>query len=91
MAGQRAAVVMSLVPSAKLHGHDPRSDLKVVLERLQGPPAPDRRVAATRVFGVKTPDNGTGMEHIEALIDDETLNALTGPRAWPQLRGRHRG
>ena len=34
MAGQRAAVVMSLVQSAKLNGHDPWAYLKDVLERL---------------------------------------------------------
>ncbi len=33
LAGQRAAVVMSLVQSAKLHGHDPWA-FKDVLERL---------------------------------------------------------
>ncbi len=34
MAGQRAAVVMSLVQSAKLNGHDPWAYLKDVLDRL---------------------------------------------------------
>ena len=34
LAGQRAAVVMSLVQSAKLNGHDPWAYLKYVLERL---------------------------------------------------------
>ncbi|MCB4363315.1 transposase [Hydrogenophaga taeniospiralis] len=34
LAGQRAAVVMSLVQSAKLHGHDPWACLKDVLTRL---------------------------------------------------------
>ena len=38
MAGQRAAVVMSLVQSARLHGHDPWAYLKDVLKRLQGHP-----------------------------------------------------
>lgn len=38
MAGQRAAVVMSLVQSARLHGHDPWVYLKDVLQRLQGHP-----------------------------------------------------
>lgn len=38
LAGQRAAVVMSLVQSAKLHGHDPWAYLKDVLERLPGHP-----------------------------------------------------
>lgn len=33
LAGQRAAVVMSLVQSAKLHGHDPWVYLEDVLER----------------------------------------------------------
>jgi transposase len=32
--GQRAAVVMSLVQSAKLNGHDPWAHLKDVLTRL---------------------------------------------------------
>lgn len=34
LAGQRAAIVMSLLQSAKLHGHDPWVYLKDVLERL---------------------------------------------------------
>jgi hypothetical protein len=34
LAGQRAAVVMSLVQSAKLNGHDPWAYLKDVLTRL---------------------------------------------------------
>ena len=34
LAGQRAAVVMSLVQSAKLNGHDPWAYLRDVLERL---------------------------------------------------------
>ncbi len=36
LAGQRAAVVMSLVQSAKMHGHDPWAYLKDVLTRLPG-------------------------------------------------------
>jgi transposase len=39
LAGKRAAIVMSLVQSAKLHGHDPWAYLKDVLERLQGYPS----------------------------------------------------
>ncbi len=38
LAGQRAAMVMSLVQSAKLHGHNPWAYLKDVLERLQAHP-----------------------------------------------------
>jgi len=38
LAGQRAAMVMSLVQSAKLHGHDPWAYLKDVLERLLAHP-----------------------------------------------------
>jgi transposase len=34
LAGKRAAMVMSLVQSARLHGHDPWRYLKDVLERL---------------------------------------------------------
>lgn len=34
LAGQRAAVVMSLVQSAKLCGHDPYAYLKDILQRL---------------------------------------------------------
>jgi hypothetical protein len=33
-AGRRAAVIMSLIQSAKLNGHDPYLYLKDVLERL---------------------------------------------------------
>jgi transposase len=36
LAGQRAAMVMSLLQSAKLHGHDPWAYLKDVLTRLPG-------------------------------------------------------
>src|SRR5262249_24344869 len=39
LAGQRAAMGMSLVQSAKLNGHDPWAYLKDVLERLPGHPA----------------------------------------------------
>ena len=39
LAGQRAAVVMSLVQSAKLCGHDPHAYLNDVLERLPTHPA----------------------------------------------------
>jgi transposase len=38
-AGQRAAVIMSLIQSAKLNGHDPYRYLKDVLERLPTQPA----------------------------------------------------
>jgi hypothetical protein len=38
LAGQRAAMVMSLAQSAKLNGHDPWAYLKDVLERLQTHP-----------------------------------------------------
>ena len=38
MAGKRAAMVMSLVQSARLHGHDPWRYLKDVLERLLSHP-----------------------------------------------------
>lgn len=38
MAGKRAAMVMSLVQSARLHGHDPWAYLKDVLERLLSHP-----------------------------------------------------
>ena len=38
-AGQRAAVIMSLIQSAKLNGHDPYRYLKAVLERLPMQPA----------------------------------------------------
>ena len=38
-AGQRAAVIMSLIQSAKLNGHDPYLYLKDVLERLPAQPA----------------------------------------------------
>jgi transposase len=38
LAGKRAAMVMSLVQSARLHGHDPWAYLKDVLERLLGHP-----------------------------------------------------
>jgi hypothetical protein len=34
LAGQRAAAVMSLVQSARLHGHDPWVYLRNVLQRL---------------------------------------------------------
>ena len=38
LAGQRAAIVMSLVQSAKLCGHDPWTYLRDVLERLPNHP-----------------------------------------------------
>ena len=42
LAGKRAAMVMSLVQSARLHGHDPWAYLKDVLERL--PLHPNHRI-----------------------------------------------
>ena len=39
LAGQRAAIVMSLVQSAKLNGRDPHAYLRDVLERLPSHPA----------------------------------------------------
>ena len=39
LAGQRAAIVMSLVQSAKLNGHDPWAYLRDVLERPPSHPA----------------------------------------------------
>jgi transposase len=39
LAGQRAAIVMSLVQSAKLSGHDPHAYLRDVLQRLPTHPA----------------------------------------------------
>ena len=42
MAGKRAAVVMSLVVSSKLNGHDPWAYLKDVLTRL--PTHPNSRI-----------------------------------------------
>jgi transposase len=38
-AGKRAAIVMSLIQSAKLNGHDPYRYLKDLLERLPTQPA----------------------------------------------------
>jgi transposase len=38
-AGQRAAVIMSLIQSAKLNGHEPYRYLKDVMERLPTQPA----------------------------------------------------
>jgi transposase len=38
LAGQRAAMVISLVQSARLHGHDPWVYLRDVLERLLAHP-----------------------------------------------------
>jgi len=42
LTGQRAAIVMSLVQSAKLNGHDPHAYLRDVLNRL--PTHPGRRI-----------------------------------------------
>lgn len=38
-AGQRAAAIMSLIQSAKLHGHEPHAYLSDILERLPTQPA----------------------------------------------------
>jgi transposase len=42
LAGQRPAIVMSLVQWAKLNGHDPRVYLRDVLQRL--PSHPNSRI-----------------------------------------------
>ena len=39
LAGQRAAIVMSLVQSAKLNGHDPWAYLRDVLARIHSHPS----------------------------------------------------
>ena len=64
-AGQRAAVVMSLIQSAKLNGHDPYQYLKDVLERLPSHPAsrieellPHRWSASAVVRQTGTKGNG---------------------------------
>ena len=54
LAGQRAAIVMSLVQSAKLNGHEPWAYLRNVLERL--PSHPNRRIDELLPHRWKTPD-----------------------------------
>ena len=53
LVGQRAAVVMSPVHSAKLHGHDPWVYLKDVLERL--PLHPNHREEMLPIVGRRSP------------------------------------
>ena len=53
LAGKRAAMVMSLVQSVRLHGHDPWLDLKDVLERLLA--YPDNRIDELSLHGWKPP------------------------------------
>jgi transposase len=54
LAGQRAAIVMSLVQSAKLNGHDPWAYLRDVLERL--PSHPNSRIDELLPHRWKQPD-----------------------------------
>lgn len=54
LAGQRAAIVMSLVQSAKLNGHDPWAYLRDVLERL--PSHPNSRIDELLPHRWKKPD-----------------------------------
>jgi len=54
LAGQRAAIVMSLVQSAKLNGHDPWAYLRDVLERL--PSHPNSRIEELLPHRWKKPD-----------------------------------
>jgi transposase len=54
LAGQRAAIVMSLVQSAKLNGHDPWAYLRDVLERL--PSHPNSRIDELLPHRWKRPD-----------------------------------
>ena len=54
LAGQRAAIVMSLVQSAKLNGHEPWAYLRDVLERLPG--HPNSRIAELLPHRWKKPD-----------------------------------
>ena len=54
LAGQRAAIVMSLVQSAKLNGHEPWAYLRDVLERLSG--HPNSRIAELFPHRWKKPD-----------------------------------
>jgi transposase len=54
-AGERAAVVLSLIESAKLHGHDPWAYLRDVLQRL--PTQLNSRIEELLPHGCK-PDPG---------------------------------
>ena len=54
LAGQRAAIVMSLVQSAKLNGHEPWAYLRDVLERL--PSHPNSRIDELLPHHWKKPD-----------------------------------
>ena len=54
LVGQRAAIVMSLVQSAKLNGHEPWAYLRDALERLSG--HPNSRIAELLPHRWKKPD-----------------------------------
>jgi transposase len=74
-AGQRAAVIMSLIQSAKLNGHDPHHYLKDVLERL--PTQPQNRLrSCCRIVGSSS--------NIELQVM-ATLSEIVGNlRRWDQ-------
>ena len=58
-AGERAAVVLSLIESAKLNGHDPWEYLKDVFERL--PTTKQRDLAQLLPHNWQPPSNATTM------------------------------
>ena len=59
-AGERAAVVLSLIESAKLNGHDPWAYLKDVFERL--PTLKQRDLAQLLPHNWRTPGNAVGAD-----------------------------
>ena len=60
LAGERAAVLMSLIESAKLNGHDPWAYLKDVFERL--PTLKNRDLAQLLPHNWRTPGNAAGAD-----------------------------
>lgn len=67
-AGERAAVVLSLIESAKLNGHDPWAYLKDVFERL--PTLKDRDLAQLLPHNWRPPD---------AVAGDHAASPVSGP------------
>ena len=59
--GQRAAVIMTLIQSAKLNGHDPYIYLKDVLERLPTQPASRIRELLPHIWQPVPTKTGVGV------------------------------
>jgi hypothetical protein len=78
-AGQRAAVIMGLIQSAKLNHHDPYRHLKDVLERLPTQPA-------SRIMNSGRTAGSPGLPHTNSMPHRTRRTAGCVPRSLTPTR-----